>query len=50
MTIVRRIAVLGGLVLTVLGVGVPAAFAGESESIRTNGGIGKCSRPQRAEA
>jgi hypothetical protein len=37
--IVRRLAAISALALTVLAVGVPAASAGESEAIRTKGGI-----------
>jgi hypothetical protein len=37
-TVVRRIAATGALALTVFGLSVPAASAGESEQIRTKGG------------
>jgi hypothetical protein len=36
--IVRRLAAISALALTVLALGVPAASAGESEAIKTNGG------------
>jgi hypothetical protein len=36
--IVRRLAVIAALTLTVLGLGVPAASAGEPQQIRTHGG------------
>jgi hypothetical protein len=37
--VLRRLAVAGALALTVLALGVPAASAGESERIKTKGGI-----------
>jgi hypothetical protein len=36
--IVRRLVAISALALTVLALGVPAASAGESEAIKTNGG------------
>jgi len=36
---IRHISVIGALVLSVLAIGAPAASAGESESIRTKGGV-----------